>query len=206
MNDGMNQNGMGMNNEQPMNNGMYQQQPVNNGMYQQQPMPAQPMMMPNQKKGIGIGKIIGIVILVIVVLAVVYNVVLVKSLSCESKMEEFGAKITTTYVYKKRFDKPYAVKVAVAADLSKYDEDEGGVSKEELIELLGLDDDDPCEDYGNGCSYTTSNVGDKTSMSITLKGKALEKFMEDQNVDEKDFIDFDQIKENFETDDDTTCK
>ncbi|MBR6133315.1 MAG: hypothetical protein IKQ29_01205 [Bacilli bacterium] len=207
-----------------MNNGGVPPVQGNPGMAQQpmqQPMMQQPMQQPvmNQqgfgqpiyqppKKKLGAGKIILIVVLALVVLAVVYNVVLVKSLKCESTQDMAGGKLTMSVVYKKRLSKPYSLKTSISVDLSKYDEDEGGMSKEDVYKLLEFDDKDkdPCEDYKSGCSYTTSTVGDKKTISVTLKGKALEEYMDDKDIKESEFVDFDDIKEDFEKDDDSTCK
>ena len=185
---------------------MQQPQMMNNGM-QQPMMPQYGQPMAPAPKKIGTGAIIGIVVGVLVVALVIYNTVIVKSLKCESTSEESGAKMTYNVVYKKRFDKPLSYKVGMTLDLSKYDEDEGGISKEDLKKFFGLDeDDDPCDDYKSGCSYKRSNIGDKYTLSVTLKGKALEQYMEDEDIKEEKFTDFDAIKERAEDSDKTTCK
>jgi len=204
--------------QQPMNN-MQQpmQQPVQGyGQPMQQPMQPQFGSMPGQvpvyqppiqKKKLGTGAIIGIVLVALVVLYVVYNKVLIKTLSCETVTENAGAKITMQYEYKKRFNKPYSAKMTVIADLTNYDEEEGYLSKEKVKQALGLEDEDPCEDYKDGgCSYKSSTVGDKTTLSFTLKGKALDKYLEDNDVDEEKFVDFDKIKEDVKDEEHTTCK
>jgi hypothetical protein len=191
------------------NPGMVQQpmqQPIQQPVMNQDGF-GQPIYVP-PKKPVSVGKIVLVVILVIVCLAVVYNYVLIKTMKCDVSQEFGDVKVDMTVVYKKRLDKPYSMKRSVTVDLSNYDEEAGGMTKKDAFKLFGYEDEeDPCEDYGSGCSFHSSEVGDKKTLSITIKGKALEKYMEDEDVKESDFVDFDNIKKNIEElGEDATCK